>query len=84
MTVNADGNIVLSWDAPDRASITGYQILRRRPSKDELTAYVANTNTTATTYTDTNVTARVRHVYPVKAINAAGLREWSNYVKPTP
>ena len=77
MTVNADGNIVLSWDAPDRASITGDQILRRRPSEGELTVYVANTNTntTATTYTDTNVTARVRHVYPVKAINAAGLRE---------
>ena len=32
-TVNADGHIVLSWTAPDDDSITGYQILRRRPGE---------------------------------------------------
>ena len=84
--VNADGHIVLSWDAPDDASIIGYQILRRRPTEGEgtLLVYVENTGDTTTTYTDTNVTAGVRHVYRVKAINAAGLSEWSNYVNPTP
>ena len=30
-TVNADGHIVLSWTAPNDDSITGYQVLRRRP-----------------------------------------------------
>ena len=85
-TVNADGHIVLSWNAPDDDSITGYQILRRRPSEGEgtLLVYVANTRSTATTFTDTSVTAGVKHVYRVKAINAAGLSGRSNYVNPTP
>ena len=84
--VNADGHIVLSWNAPDDDSITGYQVLRRRPTEgeDTLLVYVENTGDTTTTYTDTNVTAGVRHVYRVKAINAGGLSEWSNYVNPTP
>ena len=28
---NADGTVTLSWDAPNDDSVTGYQILRRRP-----------------------------------------------------
>ena len=85
-TVNADGHIVLSWAAPDDDSITGYQILRRRPGEGEATllVYVADTQSTATTFTDTGVAAGVKHVYRVKAINAAGLGGWSNYVNPTP
>ena len=31
--VNDDGHIVLSWTAPDDDSVTGYQILRRRPHR---------------------------------------------------
>ena len=85
-TVNADGHIVLSWTAPDDDSVTGYQVLRRRPSEGEsaLLVYVEDTRSTATTFTDTGVTAGVKHVYRVKAINAAGLSDWSNYVNPTP
>ena len=85
-TVNADGHIVLSWTAPNDDSITGYQILRRRPGEGEsaLLVYVADTESTATTFTDTGVAAGVKHVYRVKAINAAGLSDWSNYVNPTP
>ena len=85
-TVNGDGHIVLNWDDPDDGSVTGYQILRRRPSQGEgtLLAYVSDTGSTATTYTDTNVTAGVRHVYRVKAINAACLSQWSNYARATP
>ena len=85
-TVNVDGHIVLSWTAPNDDSITGYQVLRRRPSEGEsaLLVYVADTESTATTFTDTGVTAGVKHVYRVKAINAAGLSSWSNYVNPTP
>ncbi len=84
-TVNADGHIVLSWTAPNDDSITGYQVLRRRPGQGEssLLVYVADTQSTATTFTDTGVTAGVKHVYRVKAINAAGLSGWSNYVNPT-
>ena len=85
-TVNADGHIVLSWTAPSDDSITGYQVLRRRPGEGEsaLLVYVADTESTATTFTDTGVTAGVKYVYRVKAINAAGLSGWSNYVNPTP
>ena len=84
--VNGDGSITLSWEAPDDDSVTGYQILRRRPTQGEKTllVYVADTSSTATTYTDTNVTAGVRHVYRVKAINSAGVGAQSNYVNPTP
>ena len=38
--VNGDGHIVLSWEAPDDDSITGYQILRRRPTEGENTLLV--------------------------------------------
>ena len=77
---------MLSWKAPNDDSITGYQVLRRRPGEGEsaLLVYVADTESTATTFTDTGVTAGVKHVYRVKAINAAGLSDWSNYVNSTP
>ena len=84
--VNDDGSVTLSWDAPDDDSVTGYQVLRRRPSEEEKEplVYVEDTGSTATTYTDTNVTAGIRHVYRVKAINAAGLGQRSNYVRVEP
>ena len=84
--VNGDGHIVLSWEAPGDDSITGYQILRRRPTEgeDTLLVYVADTQSAATTYTDTNVTQGVQHAYRVKAINAVGLSRQSNFVDPTP
>ena len=84
--VNGNGHIVLSWGAPDDDSITGYQILRRRPTEGEntLLVYVADTQSTATTYTDTNITPGVQHAYRVKAINAAGAGPVSNFVNPTP
>ena len=46
--------------------------------------YVADTSSTATAYTDTNVTAGVRHVYRVKAINSAGTGPRSNFARATP
>ena len=84
--VNGDGHVVLSWEAPEDDSITGYQILRRRPTEgeDTLLVYVEDTQSTATTYTDTNVTAGVQHAYRVRAINAAGASPVSNFVDPTP
>ena len=84
--VNGDGNIVLSWVAPDDGQVTGYRILRRRPilGEDVLLEYVANTRSTAATFTDTNVTAGVQHVYRVQALGAAGQSQRSNYVNVTP
>ena len=84
--VNGDGSVSLSWEAPDNDSVTGYQILRRRPAAGEKTllVYVEDTGSTATTHTDTDVTAGTQHVYRVKAINSAGLSGWSNYVNVTP
>ena len=85
-TANADGTVTLSWNAPDDDSVTGYQILRRRPSEGEntLLVHVNDTGITATQYTDNDVTPDVRHTYRVKAINAVGISKWSNYVRVTP
>ena len=57
--------ILLSWDTPDDDSITGYQILRRQPSEGEhaLSVYVADTGSTGTSFTDTDVTTGTLHVY---------------------
>ena len=85
-TANADGSVTLTWKAPDDDSVTGYLILRRRPCEGEQTllVYVENTGSTATTFTDTGVTAGTQHVYRVKAINGAGAGERSNYVNVDP
>ncbi|MCY3959972.1 MAG: fibronectin type III domain-containing protein [Chloroflexi bacterium] len=85
-SVNADGSIALSWDAPVDSSVTGYRILRRRPSEGEtaLQIYVEDTGSTATTYTDTATTVDVRHVYRVKAIGKSGVSEASDRAEATP
>ena len=83
---NADGTVTLSWDAPNDDSVTGYQILRRRPREGEgtLLVHVNDTGSTATEYTDNDVTPDVLHAYRVKAINAVGLSRRSNFVNMTP
>ena len=83
---NADGTVTLSWDAPNDDSVTGYQILRRRPREGERTllVHVNDTGSTATEYTDNDVTPDVLHAYRVKAINAVGLSRQSNFVNVTP
>ena len=82
-TINGDGTITLSWTTPEDDSVTGYQVLRRRPQWEEtgLEVYVDDTGSPAATYTDTNTSEYTRYVYRVKARNAAGLSEWSNYVR---
>ena len=54
----ADGGVILNWSSPvqDAASVTGYEILRRRPKEGEgaLLVLVADTGSTATTYVDPN------------------------------
>ena len=84
--VNGDGAVTLSWNAPADDTVTGYQILRRRPLEGEpnLLVYVNNTGSTVTTYTDAAVIAGTRYVYRVKAINDAGEGARSNYVRVEP
>ena len=83
--VNDDGAIELSWAAPAdaaEASITGYQILRRRPRDGEpsLLIYVSDSGSSDTTYTDSEAPPGTLYVYRVKAINAAGIGPQSNFV----
>ena len=82
-TINGDGTITLSWTAPDDDSVTGYQVLRAEAAVGEtgLEVYVDDTGSPAAAYTDTNTVEYTRYVYRVKARNAAGLSEWSNFVK---
>ena len=84
--VNGDGSVTLTWEAPGDDRVTGYLILRRRPYEGEKTllVYVEDTGSTATTFTDTGVTAGTQHVYRVKAINEAGAGRQSNYVNVDP
>ena len=85
-TANSDGTVTLRWEAPDDDSVTGYQILRRRPREGESTllVHVNDTGSTAAEYTDNDVTPDVLHAYRVKAINAVGLSRQSNFVNVTP
>ena len=74
LTVSLVGNkVTLSWTAPheDAESVDGYEILRRRPYEGEssLATLVADTESTATTYTDATATgAGETYAYQVKAI----------------
>ena len=66
--------IELTWDAPDD-EVTGYQILRRLPRECEIgyRVYVENTNSTDTSWTDTNVESHNLYEYHVRAINDVGV-----------
>ena len=82
----ADGQVTLNWDAPaqDAASVTGYEILRRRPRQGEetLTIFVADTGSTATTHVDgTANEPGQRYVYRVKALRGEEKSRWSNYAR---
>ena len=81
-----DNKVSLSWTAPaeDAGSVDGYEILRRRPMEGEsaLATLVADTESTATTYTDATANeAGVRYVYRVKALRGDDVSLWSNFDK---
>ena len=68
-----DNQVTLTWDAPaqDAASVTGYEILRRRPNagEDSLGTLVDDTESTDTTYVDATANvAGVRYVYGIMAL----------------
>ena len=81
-----DGGIALSWDAPTEAaaSVTGYEVLRRRPFQGErsLLTHEADTGSAATAYTDTTATVPgERYVYRVKALRGVAKSGRSNFVR---
>ena len=79
-----ENKVTLSWTAPqeDAESVDGYEILRRRPMEGEgaLATLVADTESTATTYTDATANEPgVRYVYRVKALRGDDVSLWSNF-----
>ena len=70
--------IVLTWDAPKRGPVTGYQVLRRRPGEKGTWGLVSNTGSAETTYTDGDVKNGVKYIYKVAAVNANGVGKRSN------
>ena len=70
---NETGGIPLSWTEPEYGIVSGYKVVRRVP-KGEFVTVVADTGTTATTYTDTSapMTAGVKYIYRVIALNQYG------------
>ena len=60
------GQVVLTWNDPGDATITGYVILRRVRVNDtggEFSVLVANTGTAALTYTDATVAASTTRIH---------------------
>ncbi len=82
--VIADGEVILNWSSPahDAASVTGYEILRRqRPKEGEIARLilVADTGSTATTYTDATANEPgTRYTYRVKALRGSAKSARSN------
>ena len=76
-------SVSLAWDDPEDSSITSYQILRRDKSiheTGEFAVLVGDTQTSATSYVDTDVEAVGKYVYRVKARNSAGLSPQNSFV----
>ena len=82
----ADGGVILNWASPvqDAATVTGYEILRRRPKEGEnnLLVLVADTGSAATTYVDATANGPgVRYVYRVKALRGSEKSSRSNLAR---
>ena len=75
--VATNGQVVLTWDDPGDDTITGYRIQRRSRKGGNNSGgwikLVADTGSTATTYTDDTVVGNVRYAYRIKAINEHGI-----------
>ena len=77
LTATASGPtaINLAWTAPsgsNRCNISGYEIEWSADGNNPWNDVIANTMTTATTYTDAGLSANATRHYRVKAINSAG------------
>ena len=75
-------SVTLSWDDPDDATITHYQVLRRDRDVHAVGEFVtieSDTGSAATTYTDVAVESERHYLYRVKAVNPDGVSHWSSY-----
>ncbi len=81
--LSPDGDVIISWrQDPGDDTISGYRILRG-DSEETLAEIVSDTETTDTTYTDTEPPAGQTLHYAVQARNASGLSEPSNTLSVT-
>ena len=88
LTATADGPTVINlrWTAPSNtggAAITGYRIESFRLGGGFWTDVTRNTQSTATTYMHTGLTANTKLYYRVSAINTAGTGGASSSVRAT-
>ena len=77
----------LTWDDPNDASITHYQVLRRDRAVHDTGEFVtidSDTGSATTSYTDDTVEPEKRYVYRVEAVNAHGASRWSSFARATP
>ena len=72
----------LTWDDPNDASITHYQVLRRDRDVHDTGEFVtidSDTGSATTSYTDDTVEPEKGYVYRVVAVNDNGDSQWSKF-----
>src|SRR2546426_932858 len=85
-TAVASSQISLSWTAPadnGGSAVTGYKIERTTDGGTTWSILVANTGSTATTYSDTGLAHTTTYTYRVSAINSVGTGSASNSASAT-
>jgi YVTN family beta-propeller protein len=85
-TTASSSQINLSWNAPANnggSAITGYEIQRSTNGGSTWSTIVANTASTATTYSDTGLSPNTTYTYQVSAINPVGAGNPSNAASAT-
>ena len=79
---SASTTVTLTWDDPDDATITGYNIMSRLAlTETDLSVLVENTGSAGTTHTVTGLDPDTIYVFRVIAINEHGESGVSNFVR---